>query len=48
MSGSEKISAQHEHEIHLSPVVKLLQHLSESSVRQDAEWSMMLNKPTSK
>lgn len=34
MSGSEKISAQHEHEIHLSPVVKLLQHLSVSSVRQ--------------
>jgi DNA-binding CsgD family transcriptional regulator len=35
MSGSEKISTEHEHEIHLSPVVKLLQHLSQSSTRQD-------------
>jgi hypothetical protein len=34
MSGSEKISTEHEHEIHLSPVVKLLQHLSVSNVRQ--------------
>ncbi|MFA6212477.1 MAG: LuxR C-terminal-related transcriptional regulator [Candidatus Obscuribacterales bacterium] len=36
MSGSEKISTEHLHEIHLSPVVKLLQHLSESSVRHGA------------
>ena len=34
MSGSEKTSTDHEHEIPLSPVVKLLQHLSESSARQ--------------
>ncbi|CAN5413207.1 hypothetical protein BH11CYA1_BH11CYA1_41920 [soil metagenome] len=34
MSGSEKITTDHEHEIQLSPVVKLLQHLSESSARQ--------------
>ncbi|MBP9806953.1 GAF domain-containing protein [bacterium] len=34
MSGSEKISTEHEHEIRLTPVVKLLQHLSVSSVRQ--------------
>jgi DNA-binding CsgD family transcriptional regulator len=34
MSGSEKISTEHEHEIHLTPVLKLLQHLSVSNVRQ--------------
>jgi DNA-binding CsgD family transcriptional regulator len=42
MSGSEKISTEHEHEIHLSPVVKLLQHLSESSARQDHRGSEAL------